>query len=102
MSETYKYKTFQITVSKDGEKPVFGNIQKELAERIKEHGSKGWRLISITPINSGILKHETEHHTHQQPDNFAGYGGLGWGWGTGWGAGYGYTSHLIITMEKQG
>ena len=107
MADSYKYKTFQVKVAKEGQKPILGNIQKELAEKIKKHGAKGWRLVSITPINSGAhdmtMKHDTDHDTYTHGWND---GGVGWGWGTGWGAGagwgYGYTSHLLITMEKQG
>ena len=107
MADSYKYKTFTVKVSKNGEKPTFFQIQNELSKRIKELGSKGWRLVSITPINSGAhdlqhdSRHDSEFHTYPgyQEGSAAG-AGWGFGWGAGWG--YGYTSHLLITMEKQG
>ena len=95
MADSYKYKTFTVKVSKKGEKPTFFAIQNELSKRIKEYGIKGWRLISITPINSGAHDLQSD-----QGESWGGDAGAGWGWGAGWG--YGYTSHLLITMEKQG
>ena len=69
MADAYEYKTFNVKFEvKKQMNPQVDEKERELHERIKEHSSEGWRLISVIPINSG----------------------------------WGHTSHLLVTMERQG
>ena len=69
MANSYEYKTFNVKFQlKKKMDPKVGEGEIELHDRIKEHSSEGWRLISVIPITSG----------------------------------WGHTSHLLVTMERQG
>jgi len=69
MANLYEYKTFNVKFEvKKQMNPQVDEKERELHDRIKEHSSEGWRLISVIPINSG----------------------------------WGHTSHLLVTMERQG
>ena len=69
MANSYEYKTFNVEFQlKKKMDPKVDEGEIELHERIKEHSSEGWRLISVIPITSG----------------------------------WGHTSHLLVTMERQG
>ena len=69
MANSYEYKTFNVKFQlKKKMDPKVDEGEIELHDRIKEHSSEGWRLISVIPITSG----------------------------------WGHTSHLLVTMERQG
>lgn len=76
MGDSYEYLTFTVKISTDGNQNFFKK-KRELDKRIKEKANAGWRVVSISPINTGAQ------------------GGM---YDGGWG--FGYTSHLLVTMEK--
>ena len=94
MTSSYQYKTFTVAVPDGGKNSDLSKIQALLNKRIETQAKKGWKLLAITPIQSG--KKDSQHNHHFETN---GYGSGGWGWGAGWG--YSYTSGLLITMEKQ-